>query len=53
MAVDRIDLEIPDVCVSCGFRNFKLWGSKTNGVLRVRWRCMRCGHRNWEIELEE
>ena len=40
-----LKLEIPETC-QCGFKNFYVWGTRTNGVTRIEVRCMSCGKRN-------
>lgn len=37
-----LELEIPESC-DCGFPNLKIWGTRMNGRLVVKVRCMRCG----------
>jgi len=43
----RVELEVPEVCIGCGFRNFNIWGTRQGGRLRVRVSCMRCGKPVW------
>ena len=38
-----VNIEIPRECLACGFRNFYVWGTKTNGIINIVVRCMRCG----------
>ena len=51
--IRRLELEIPEVCDSCGFPNLKIWGTRTNGRLVVTVRCMRCGKPLSKLETDE
>ncbi len=37
-----VELELPERCL-CGFSNLNIWGTRTNGRLKIEARCMRCG----------
>ena len=41
--VKNFEIEIPESCYKCGLSNVNIWGTRTNGILRVEVRCMRCG----------
>lgn len=41
--VKNLDIEIPESCYECGLSNVNIWGTRTNGRLRVEVKCMRCG----------
>ena len=45
-----LKLEIPETC-ECGFRNFYVWGTRTNGLTRIEVRCMSCGRKNGNATL--
>lgn len=45
-----LKLEIPETC-QCGFKNFYVWGTRTNGETRIEVRCMRCGRKNGNVKL--
>ena len=36
-------LEIPPECEECGLLNFKIWGTRIRGRLKIEVRCIRCG----------
>ncbi len=40
--IRSLELEIPESC-DCGFPNLKIWGTRMNGRLVVKVRCMKCG----------
>ncbi len=48
-----VEVEIPGSCQYCGFVNLKIWGTRTDGVLRVEVRCMRCGKPLFKVENDE
>ena len=43
----KVEIEIPDSCGKCGFKNMYIWGTKycrENGDwIEIKVRCMRCG----------
>jgi ribosomal protein L37E len=39
----RLEVEMPEKCLKCGFENFNVWGTKLKGVVKIQVRCMRCG----------
>ena len=43
-------LEIPKIC-QCGFKNFYVWGTRTNGETHIEVHCMNCGRKNWIVSL--
>jgi hypothetical protein len=49
---ERAELELPDRC-ECGFSNLNIWGTRTNGSLKVEIRCMRCGKPLVKVEKDE
>lgn len=44
-----MELVLADEC-ECGFKNLNIWGTRTNGSLRVEVRCMRCGKSLFKVE---
>ena len=46
----ELKLEIPETC-QCGFRNFYVWGTRTNGKIHIEVRCMSCGRKNEIVTL--
>ena len=46
----ELKLEIPETC-QCGFRNFYVWGTKTNGKTHIEVCCMSCGRKNETVTL--
>jgi hypothetical protein len=49
---ETVELEIPEKC-DCGFVNLKIYGTRTNGILKIDVRCMRCGKPLVEVQKDE
>jgi len=46
-----LEIELPEKC-ECGFPNLHIWGTRTNGRLRIEVRCIRCGKLLSKLERE-
>ena len=44
-----LKIDIPKTC-ECGFKNFYVWGTRTNGETCIEVRCMSCGKKNGNIK---
>jgi len=40
---ETLNIELPESCQYCGFKNMKIYGLRTNGRTMAEVRCMRCG----------
>lgn len=48
-----LEIEIPESCTYCGFKNLKIHGNRTNGRTTAEVRCMRCDKKLTRIEKDE
>lgn len=39
---EELNVELPGRC-DCGSENLKIWGTRIEGRVRIKVRCMRCG----------
>jgi len=49
MEKGSLEIELADKC-ECGFPNLNIWGTRTNGSLKLDVRCMRCGKPLFKVE---
>jgi len=45
-----LEIEMPESCEYCGFKNLKIQGNRTKGRTMVEVRCMSCGKPLFKIE---
>ncbi len=50
---DTVEIEVPESCIHCGFKNMKIYGVRTNGRTVAEVRCMRCGKQLFKTENDE
>lgn len=41
--IEILEIEIPESCQYCGFKNMKIHGNRTKGRTMAEVRCVRCG----------
>ena len=51
--IETLEIEIPESCQYCGFKNMKIYGLRTRGKTMAEVRCMRCGKKLTQIEKDE
>ena len=51
--IETLEIEIPESCTYCGFKNMKIYGLRIKGRTMVEVRCMRCGKKLTLIEKDE
>ena len=50
---ETLEIELPESCQYCGFKNLKIQGTRTKGRTSVEVRCMRCGKKLTQTEKNE
>jgi len=50
---ETVEIELPESCIHCGFKNMKIYGVRVRGRTRVEVRCMRCGKPLFKTENDE
>ena len=48
-----LEIEIPESCKYCGFKNLKIHGNRINGRTMAEVRCIRCGKPVFKTENDD
>jgi len=52
---DILTIGMPNTCKHCKFENLKIHGTRINGRVQAKVRCMRCGKilREWDYNIRK